>query len=88
MYKNIVQVKFLIPRILDLAYYFENKGPRLKIDFQVINDDAWLRETFLPTVQKRGGAVLAARKLGSAMSAAKAACDHMKQWFEGTKDGQ
>ncbi len=54
----------------------------------VIGDDAWLQETFLPTVQKRGAAVIAARKLSSAMSAAKAACDHMKSWFEGTADGQ
>merc|ERR1712168_934449 len=51
---------------------------------QVIGDDAWLKETFIPTVQKRGAAVIAARKLSSAMSAAKAASDHMKDWFQGT----
>ena len=50
--------------------------------FQVIGDDAWLKETFIPTVQKRGAAVIAARKLSSAMSAAKAASDHMKDWFQ------
>ena len=55
---------------------------------QVINDDKWLQEVFLPTVQKRGAAVLKARKLSSAMSAGKAACDHMKSWFEGTKEGE
>ena len=49
--------------------------------FQVV-DDAWLKETFIPTVQKRGAAVIAARKLSSAMSAAKAASDHMKDWFQ------
>merc|ERR1712200_5294 len=38
-------------------------------------------------VQKRGAAVIAARKLSSAMSAAKAACDHMKDWFQGTPAG-
>ena len=38
----------------------------------------------MPTVQKRGAAVIAARKLSSAMSAAKAASDHMKDWFQGT----
>jgi len=54
----------------------------------VIGDDKWLQETFIPTVQKRGAAVIAARKLSSAMSAAKAACDHMKTIFEGTKDGE
>merc|ERR1712128_101308 len=50
----------------------------------VINDDDWIRNQFIPIVQKRGGAVIAARKLSSAMSAAKAACDHMKSWFQGT----
>ena len=38
-------------------------------------------------MQKRGGAVLSARKLSSAMSAAKAACDHMGDWFRGTPEG-
>ena len=55
---------------------------------EVIGDQTWLEETFLPTVQKRGAAVIAARKLSSAMSAAKAACDHMKSIFGGTKDGE
>ena len=41
---------------------------------------------FLQTVQKRGAAVIAARKLSSAMSAAKAACDHMRDWFHGTSE--
>lgn len=54
----------------------------------VINDDSWLKDTFLPTVQKRGAAVIAARKLSSAMSAAKAACDHMKSWWCGSPAGQ
>merc|ERR1739838_480546 len=53
----------------------------------VINDDDWIRNQFIPIVQKRGGAVIAARKLSSAMSAAKAACDHMKSWFQGTPSG-
>lgn len=43
---------------------------------------------FLPvqTVQGRGGAVIKARKLSSAMSAAKAICDHMRDWWFGTKE--
>merc|ERR1712107_914084 len=49
-------------------------------------DEAWMKETFIPTVQKRGAAVIAARKLSSAMSAAKAACDHMKSWFSSTPE--
>jgi len=55
---------------------------------EVINDETWLKETFIPTVQKRGAAVIAARKLSSAMSAAKAASDHMKDWFQGTAAGK
>ena len=47
-------------------------------------DQAWLETEFVPTVQKRGAAVIAARKLSSAMSAAKAASDHMKSWFGST----
>jgi malate dehydrogenase len=42
------------------------------------------QDEFIPIVQKRGAAVIAARKLSSAMSAAKAACDHMKSWVQGT----
>jgi len=53
----------------------------------VLSDQAWLRNDFIPTVQKRGASVIAARKLSSAMSAAKAACDHMKSWFQGTPAG-
>lgn len=55
---------------------------------KAVNDDAWLQENFVPTVQKRGAAVIAARKLSSAMSAAKAACDHVKAWWNGTKPGE
>jgi len=47
-------------------------------------DSSWVKDTFVPTVQKRGAAVIAARKLSSAMSAAKAASDHMKSWFGST----
>lgn len=51
---------------------------------QVSVDQSWLETEFVPTVQKRGAAVIAARKLSSAMSAAKAASDHMKSWFSST----
>merc|ERR1711963_1218696 len=50
---------------------------------QAISDSAWLNNEFVATVQKRGAAVIAARKLSSAMSAAKAACDHMSSWWLG-----
>lgn len=55
---------------------------------EVVNDDEWLKTTFLPTVQKRGASVIAARKLSSAMSAAKAASDHMKSIWSGTAAGE
>ena len=50
----------------------------------MINDETWNRETFLPTVGKRGAAVIAARGLSSAASAANAAIDHMHDWALGT----
>ena len=43
-------------------------------------------DNYFQTVQKRGAAVIKARKLSSAMSAAKAICDHMRDWWFGTKD--
>merc|ERR1711971_1405928 len=49
-------------------------------------DETWVKDVFVPTVQKRGAAVIAARKLSSAMSAAKAASDHMKSWFSSTPE--
>lgn len=50
----------------------------------VLNDDAWLKSDFITTVQKRGAAIIKARKLSSAMSAAKAICDHTRDWWNGT----
>jgi malate dehydrogenase len=46
----------------------------------------WLEGEFLTSVQKRGAAVIAARKLSSAASAAKAICDHLRDWASGTGD--
>jgi len=51
-----------------------------------LQDDSWVNNDFISIVQKRGAAVIAARKLSSAMSAAKAICDHMRDWWFGTKD--
>lgn len=50
-------------------------------------DDAWLTDTFLPTVSKRGKAIITARGKSSAASAAGAAIDHMATWWNGTADG-
>jgi len=52
-----------------------------------INDQAWLENTFIPTVQKRGAAVIDARGLSSAASAANAAIDHVRDWISGSRDG-
>src|SRR5258706_885948 len=53
----------------------------------MINDQAWLEQTFIPTVQKRGAAIIEARGLSSAPSAANAAADHVRDWVAGTRDG-
>ena len=50
----------------------------------MIHDDAWNRDVFLPTVGKRGAAIIEARGLSSAASAANAAIDHMHDWALGT----
>ena len=52
--------------------------------YEAINDSNWIKNDFIPIVQKRGAAILAARKLSSAMSAAKAICDHIRNWWFGT----
>ncbi|MCO5969373.1 malate dehydrogenase [Actinoallomurus soli] len=54
---------------------------------EVVNDEAWLRDTFIPTVAKRGAAIIEARGASSAASAASAAIDHVHTWVNGTADG-
>jgi malate dehydrogenase len=51
----------------------------------LINDEAWNKDTFLPTVGKRGAAIIAARGVSSAASAANAAIDHMRDWALGSQ---
>ena len=53
----------------------------------LINDQAWLEKDFIPTIQKRGAAIIDARGLSSAASAANAAIDHIRDWVHGTRDG-
>ena len=53
-----------------------------------VGDDAWLNGDFITTIQKRGAAIIEARKASSAMSAAKAATDHVRDWVKGTKEGE
>ena len=54
---------------------------------EVIDDQAWLEGDFIPTVQKRGAAIIEARGLSSAASAANAAIDHVRTWVDGTPEG-
>ena len=51
----------------------------------LINDEDWNRNVFLPTVGKRGAAIIEARGLSSAASAANAAIDHVRDWVLGTQ---
>jgi malate dehydrogenase len=60
-------------------------GDKPAID--LIGDQAWLTDEFIPTVQKRGAAVIEARGASSAASAANAALDHMRDWVRGTPEG-
>ncbi len=50
----------------------------------MFNDDEWYKNTFIPTVGKRGAAIIEARGLSSAASAANAAIDHIRDWVMGT----
>jgi len=58
-----------------------------KAAWPMINDQAWLESTFIPTIQKRGAAIIEARGLSSAASAANAAMDHIRNWVDGTPAG-
>jgi malate dehydrogenase len=53
----------------------------------VVDDETWLADTFIPTVAKRGAAIIEARGASSAASAASAAIDHVSTWLRGTSDG-
>jgi malate dehydrogenase len=66
------------------VFQAEAEGKKL---WPMINDQSWLESTFIPTVQKRGAAVIDARGLSSAASAANAAIDHVRDWLSGSRDG-
>jgi malate dehydrogenase len=53
----------------------------------LVDDEAWIADEFIPTVGKRGAAIIEARGASSAASAANAAIDHMHDWVLGTPDG-
>jgi malate dehydrogenase len=52
-----------------------------------VGDRSWLEDTFIPTVAKRGAAIIEARGASSAASAANAAIDHVHDWVNGTPEG-
>lgn len=54
---------------------------------ETVNDEQWLADTFIPTVAKRGAAIIEARGASSAASAANAAIDHVHTWINGTPEG-
>jgi malate dehydrogenase len=54
---------------------------------EAVDDEVWLRDTFIPTVAKRGAAIIEARGASSAASAANAAIDHVHTWVNGTAEG-
>jgi malate dehydrogenase len=55
--------------------------------YEAVNDHAWVVDTFIPTVAKRGAAIIEARGASSAASAANAAIDHIRSWALGTPEG-
>jgi len=54
---------------------------------ELVNDQAWIEDDFIPTVAKRGAAVIEARGASSAASAANATVEHMRDWLLGTPEG-
>ena len=55
---------------------------------EVITDDVWVKEEFVPTVATRGAAIIEARGASSAASAANAAIEHVRDWVHGTPEGE
>ena len=80
---------------IEKLFVWGNHSPTMYADYRyatidgksvkdMINDHAWNKDTFLPTVGKRGAAIIEARGLSSAASAANAAIDHVHDWMLGT----
>lgn len=68
----------------DLAHATVGGRPAL----EVVDDDVWVREVFVPTVAKRGAAIIEARSASSAASAANAVVEHVRDWVAGTPEGE
>ena len=70
----------------DLYHAFVTKGGKRQNAHEAVGDHAWYAETYIPSVAKRGAAVIEARGSSSAASAANAAIDHVRSWVRGTAD--
>jgi malate dehydrogenase len=55
--------------------------------WEAVDDEQWIADEFIPTVAKRGAAIIESRGASSAASAASAAIDHVRDWVQGTPDG-
>ncbi|CAL5381389.1 unnamed protein product [Camellia sinensis] len=71
----------------DVNHATVNTGTAHKPVRELVGDDNWLKTEFITTVQQRGAAIIQARKLSSALSAASSACDHIRDWVLGTPKG-
>jgi len=72
----------------DAAHATVTVGGSTLSAYDAVKDDHWLKNEFVKTVQTRGADVIKARKLSSAMSAAKAICDHLHDWWFGTRPNE
>ncbi|KAI6174158.1 malate dehydrogenase [Aphelenchoides besseyi] len=72
----------------DVSHAKVNKGGKETSVYEAVNDEKFLQGEFISLVQKRGAVIIEKRKLSSAMSASKAACDHIHDWHFGTQNGQ
>nr|CAX72200.1 cytosolic malate dehydrogenase [Schistosoma japonicum] len=75
-------------QFVDIRYSVVKQGDREIPVTAAINNDSWIKNEFLSAIQKRGAAVIAARKSSSALSAAKSVTDHMRDWWLGTKENE
>jgi len=71
----------------DLFHAKVTKDGTTENAYDLINDHAWVDGTYIPTVAKRGAAIIEARGASSAASAANAAIDHIRTWTLGTAEG-
>jgi len=72
----------------DVSHAHVDDNGKQKSVTAAVNDQHWLQEEFITIVQQRGAAVIKARKLSSAASAATAIIDHMRDWVFGTPEGE